>query len=531
MKQSETVGKKFETSQKASTLLRSLLPAAWLFREQNPDVHIDFVVEIVEGAQPTGINFGVQLKGTQPKKGTPLSLRYRLKKKHLRYYCQKATLPVFLVLADVTHRKAHWCFTQQFARKFIDPERLKTNGAVSIRFAESDCLDDLPRFRDAVQSAIDYMKDLYPGSILAAIESRKAKLRETDPRVNVSIDVTGGHEHFTITANQQFEFKMKVTGEDTPEFNQALLDFLEKGTELKVNPSALQFEGAPLLSRDFPASDDKGYIKMQFSHDVAGTLQVFEVGGSLEFLFQIDGNFRCGTKFATFEGTLPGSALIVTTSVSFEGLLKGEQHNFGLSFRPGKWGKQPLTQLSNFEPVYRFMKNLHENRTMRIKFLHLGNDLLWSDFSGLDPQHVADMFNILELLHKARFIAHRFTLNPSLPPVESITGTQAKSIDDVYDLLHQREARMPRPNFRFAFKISGQSPVTATSKSGILRVRSPQFEFDIFGSKISLGPINHFFTGATVASATPLPDGRTDIVITGEDESEWIIQLEGPAIK
>ncbi len=297
MKQSETIGEKFETSQKASTLLKSLLPAAWLFREQNPDVHIDFVVEMVEGAQPTGINFGVQLKGTQPKKGIPLKLRYRVKTKHLRYYSERATLPVFLVLVDVTHRKAYWCFTQQFARKFVDPQRLKTNEKISVPFAESDCLDDLPRFRDAVQSAVDYMKDLYPGSIPAAIESRKAKLREIDPRVNVSIDVTGGHEHFTITANQQFEFKMKVTGEDTPEFKQALLDLLEKGTELKVNPSALQFEGAPLLSRVFPALDDKGYIKMQFSHDVAGTLQVFEVGGSLEFLFQIDGTPGPSTLF------------------------------------------------------------------------------------------------------------------------------------------------------------------------------------------------------------------------------------------
>ena len=82
--QEKTVTNAFATGQKAATVLRGLLPSDWLFREQVPDFHMDFVVEVVETGELTGINFGVQLKGTQPKRGKAISLKYPLKTKHLR---------------------------------------------------------------------------------------------------------------------------------------------------------------------------------------------------------------------------------------------------------------------------------------------------------------------------------------------------------------------------------------------------------------------------------------------------------------
>jgi hypothetical protein len=525
MKGSETVTDRFATGQKAATVLKNLLPASWLFRKQIPDFHIDYVVEVVEAGEPTGMNFGVQLKGAQPKKGKPICLKYSLKTKHLRYYLHKATVPVFLVLVDVFSSRGYWCFTQKYAHEAVPSNRLQKKGTISVSFSEKDCLAELDRFKEAVRAAIDYVRDLHPGSVPAAVQAEKAKLQRIDPRINISIAMQDGQQHVTLTANEQFEFRAKITDRDTPEFRQALVDFLEKGVELKVKSSALQFEGAPLLSHVF-GSTEGGHVALKFVRKVHGAMQVFVGGGDSGFLFQTEGLFRCGTKYATFEGALPNSALSVATTVCAEGLLKREPHYLQLSFNPDNWSGQPLTGLAYFDVIHQFIRNLKERKATRLKFLCMGSELFGTEFSGLDTESVEDIFEVVELLRKARFIARKYHLNPALPPIASISGAELKAIQDLYDLVNSGEARMPHPNFRLTFTVTGDPIGSLDSRPGTLRINGPRREFQFFDGKIQLGPITHFFTCASVAGAAPIAGGETEIVMTGSEKSQWIMKFE-----
>ena len=84
-----TIGDEFAIEQEAVTILRDSLPSKWVIRPHNPDFHLDYLVEISEEGELTGVNFGVQLKGHRPKTGSVESLKYSLKMKHLKYYVKK----------------------------------------------------------------------------------------------------------------------------------------------------------------------------------------------------------------------------------------------------------------------------------------------------------------------------------------------------------------------------------------------------------------------------------------------------------
>src|SRR2546428_463772 len=96
--QHPTVGDSVETGEEAERLLIELLPKKWRWRKQIPDIFLDYKVEVVEEGEPTGRNFGIQIKGIEKVKRSPKELRYRMKRKPLLYYRDKAQLPVFIAV-------------------------------------------------------------------------------------------------------------------------------------------------------------------------------------------------------------------------------------------------------------------------------------------------------------------------------------------------------------------------------------------------------------------------------------------------
>ena len=56
-----TIGKNFEIDQAAVKIFDGWLPNNWLSRKQTPDVFVDYLVELVENGEPTGLHFAAQI--------------------------------------------------------------------------------------------------------------------------------------------------------------------------------------------------------------------------------------------------------------------------------------------------------------------------------------------------------------------------------------------------------------------------------------------------------------------------------------
>ena len=66
--------------------------------EQDPDFFVDYLVEIVDQGEPTGLHFAAQVKGFEDEPNGQKPLSYSFKTKHLKYYLHRSQHPVFLFL-------------------------------------------------------------------------------------------------------------------------------------------------------------------------------------------------------------------------------------------------------------------------------------------------------------------------------------------------------------------------------------------------------------------------------------------------
>lgn len=192
-----TVGASFIVENKAIELLKSLLSESWLWRQQTPDFFVDYNVEVVEAGELTGVQFGLQVKGSQSVKIRKGCIRYRMDRKPLLYYRDNARLPVFLVLSDVKQRKAYWLFAQQYLREHAGAAQLDSQNTLTVAFNIEDCFSDQPRFSEALKAAEHYMRDLYPGSPIAAVEQRQQALQKLAENLN-SQDDSGEKTSFPV---------------------------------------------------------------------------------------------------------------------------------------------------------------------------------------------------------------------------------------------------------------------------------------------------------------------------------------------
>ena len=78
-----TVGPAYKTGRAVELIFLGWLPPEWLPREEDPDFHVDYAVEIVKGGKPTGVHFRAQVKGrtAKPRNGRIVE---SFKTKHLR---------------------------------------------------------------------------------------------------------------------------------------------------------------------------------------------------------------------------------------------------------------------------------------------------------------------------------------------------------------------------------------------------------------------------------------------------------------
>ncbi len=106
--------KSHQIDEKAMQVFRKSLPLSWVLKPQHPDYAKDYLVEIAEGDDLTGVTFIVQLKGEESPKyrNDATEITFYLKKKYAIYYADKVKEPVFLVVVDASREVGYWTFIQ-----------------------------------------------------------------------------------------------------------------------------------------------------------------------------------------------------------------------------------------------------------------------------------------------------------------------------------------------------------------------------------------------------------------------------------
>jgi hypothetical protein len=122
-----------EIDRMAQNIFNDSFPPDWLIRKQDPDIHVDYFVEIAEKESPSGEIFGVQLKGTSSPRYSKNLIKISVKTKHLSYYLDKVKQPIFLIVVDVKKRQGFWFFVQRWAKEELNDQNWMTQSKIDIK--------------------------------------------------------------------------------------------------------------------------------------------------------------------------------------------------------------------------------------------------------------------------------------------------------------------------------------------------------------------------------------------------------------
>ena len=320
-----TIGKAFEIDRAAISIFDGWLPKSWLPRKQEPDVFVDYLVETVENGEPTGLHFAAQVKGFEDASDGQKSLKYSFETKHLKYYLHRSQHPVVLFLINTTTGEGYWFFAQKFLKEKVDSRVLDSQNSLTFHFSNEDSLFNLTKFKCLLPEAEQFVRNLHPGSVKAALQKRKAELEMIDPRCSVSISVENGKEHVIVTANEQFSFTTKIRSQTEEDWQK----LFERGNKIKVKREDIEFTDAPLMHEALKNAG--GEFEIQYGKETPGSIHVISKTEPGKII-PIEGRFRSGTKFFNFQGKLPDSPLSISFEVSFEAAFNAESFNLSVSF-------------------------------------------------------------------------------------------------------------------------------------------------------------------------------------------------------
>lgn len=426
-----TISKPHIIDQKAQNVFFDSVPPSWLIREQKPDFHIDYFVEIEKGAEPSGLIFGVQLKGTESPRSSKDYIKQFIKTKHLAYYIDKVRQPVFIVVINVTSRQGYWLFIQEWIRKELSGKEWRSINKVSVRIPLDNLLSDIERLHRAVIRADKYMRDLWPGSIGATIQSKKAELESLDPRFTVDISYGQGRTTFTLLPNQKVEGSIQFSHSDKGEVHKKISDLIERGLPAKFQPNQIQITGTKLFERlleDFAVKEVefKTCRKVQCKFSIA---LLNEQKEEKLILYGVDGQITGGTREIQIETFVPKTPLTINGTLLWDDFYRQRPGQISLSFDPEQWANQNLAQLAYFDAVSKVVKALSSGETLKIICEFNGNRLFSATPSFDDIRNFSDpILPFISFLQKARDISQKLGINPVLPLYEKISDQDLETI-------------------------------------------------------------------------------------------------------
>ena len=491
-----TVGASFIVENKAIELLNSLLPESWLWRRQAPDYFVDYNIEVVEAGELTGVQFGLQVKGGQSLKIRKGEIRFRMDRKPLLYYRDDARVPVFLGLVDVKQRKAYWLFAQQYLREHAGAARLDSQNTLTVVFNVEDCFSNQPRFTEAVKAAEHYMRDLYPGSPVAAVQQRQQALQKLDPRIAVAVSVQGGREVVEIHPDAPLSLTFASRGAKAREQFFAMIN---SGDVFLADMDLVGPLDSPLMRELMP----EGHYKLRFEPE--SRLGSAQLRWSASEFLHIDGSWRGGTQVMRFVGSLPNSPLSIEITVTRGVTIDDFSISVSTPLRLNAWDGLPLASLPWFDELRSLAATLANGDEVELAYFVEGVRAGRGQMTATDRESNQYLHRELDWFQRMRFLANHYSLDVRLPKASDITYQTERELDALWALTRGDSFQDAISGATFGCVVESNPSLPAHWRSGKPQPHGTMkiigtAAFDLFGHNIEIPDVENMMTDVELIS-------------------------------
>jgi hypothetical protein len=528
-----TINRSFETAEAAKSIFRDALPLNWLKREENPDFYVDYFVEVDKAREPSGLKFGVQLKGTRSLKLRQNYAQYRLKTKHLKYYIDNSRQPIFIVVVDVTTRMGYWVFIQKYIKTILDSAEWRHKRSVTIELPEENKLEDIEKLYSAVKESESYMRELWPSSLDASAKAEQKQWAELDHRFDTKVEYVNGVTKILCIARDEMEFQTHFRDSGDNKLSQKLSHLFDKGQRVEFTTHEIKLTGSPLFDKFNELNFTK--IELETAHKKEIELyltSIDKLGNELARSYRIDGEFIFGRKEVRFESKNNELPLNVEISFSLSEIIKGTQseikpNSCNFRFNDSSWVGTSIHHLKYYEVLNAFFRSIHAGDNIKITFEYAGNPVL----TGYAQSSFEDNFKnyvtgFLDLIDKIRYIAKQININPVYPRQYSFSKDKVRDIRLMYSLLKHGKIEMDacgtkmsgalEPNDNFYLKLK-----TKEEFDGPITIEPQDKVFELLGEKINIGALRFTLTDARLLTQINLENIDEFIKKNGHIYLEW----------
>lgn len=383
--------------------------ANFIPNKREHDYGIDFDVVVVESGEIAEFQFCVQVKLAKSYKKKPDISRIQINASHLRHYLNKQILPVFIVGIDVVRNKGYWLFAQKYVEEMSNKKLASSKGKITVQIPKSNKLEDHEGLLKAVKDAHKYMKKLHPGAVSDAIVKSEKDLKLLDDRFDYMITADRDTTKITCTARQDILVDFSFKGnQDTREKFKRMAEY---GIPTTFKPDELDVKGLPVLEHKLKESG--GRLKLDVGVKVKVLVEVSTEMPKGKLHRQI-GSFKGHIKGGTKKSRLvcKSTSNPFALSIEMDPRTSTGTSKF-LPFNGAAWLGQKLLNLPFFEELRSLYTDLKNGAVMGVRcFSDMG--VLLTATAQFNAEIVEGLFAYMEVLDKARSLAQRFNINPTL---------------------------------------------------------------------------------------------------------------------
>ncbi|MDD4872323.1 MAG: DUF4365 domain-containing protein [Kiritimatiellae bacterium] len=400
---------------KAKVFLHKLFDDISWNVELRPDYGIDYRVQILDKDNNiTSKVFLVQSKGTEHlkilKKGNQDFVTFPLSRQRLEDYLNVYREPVFLCVVDTVHEIGYWLFLQEYPETGFLPEKwIENTSDVTVYIPVANKLSDTSALLLAVDKAIHYMNEKYPGSPDAAIRRVTEEYKKIDPRFEVKWQQDEAGKmcpSFRPNQNVSLSFTFKA---DTDERRKKVADLIDRGLRVQFAKDEVDIQGSELLAQDAK----RGPLEIQWASNEKVSLSFVRYDGE-RICGRLDGftgTLTTGRKQYRFEAILAEGLMRVSGIGDIRNAVPTE-HKYTIGIDLEKWSGVPINNLLYFQQIHAVFGLWEKGQTIKIE-IHPNNqpDVIELILGCLDNEYVTDVKWWLSILKKIQEIAQKVGKN------------------------------------------------------------------------------------------------------------------------
>jgi len=489
----------------AQRIFQAALPTDWVPRKEVPDYGLDFVVEVFDQGETTGLRFAVQLKGRKRIRQKHGRVSCSLPTSNLADYVDKIRYPVFLFNVDVEKQRGYWVFLQQHALEDLKGKNWRKQETVTIHIPATNLMSNSAKLYEAVAEADAYMRALYPSSIQHALSAERERLQSLDPRIEIDMVASEHEAHCSLRAKEPIKLELTFKGRE-PDMSEKMDSLWNRGLPTAFGPGEIEVSGSALMEHVFSTPG-----VLQVANHIEASLRISAIDSSDEEIAAVDfqaGILECAPKECRFTGTLAGEIIRLGLTLPLGSSASSQPFTFTFAVNFQSWVGRPIQQLPYFSQCYRLFRAIVDGAKPKLVLSSLGNHIFGGFMQTKESEEFESIEKWLRPIHHVRQMARHFGIDPPFP--EHVSAKELKDINLVHWMLFDRSPRCGE-GMHLAISISQEGAVeflrspASADDHGPFALGDTTPEYEVFGERVAVGPLNVALTTAH------LLNGRDDI--------------------